>query len=670
MEKWYQGIYRRNLVDMHINDDNDVYLSNFSSEDYFNYLKEAKIQSPMIYLQAHTGLCYFPTKVAKTHRYFARNRDEIKKLIKLCKDSGMKVVGYYSLIYNNVASDLHPDWECRYENGDTYRSRGQRYGLCCPNNLEYRQFVVDQIKEMKEEYNNLDAIFYDMPFWSFPCYCEACKERYKKEYGVYPPIDVKFDNPEYLRFTKARQLWMGEFTSFVKEETLKAFKNITVEFNFAAVIGCDYTAGSTELINNDCEFAGGDLYGDLYNHSFVCKYYYQISNNQPFEYMTCRCNDLLREHTINKPEIQLENEVMLTTMHHGASLIIDAINPDGSLDHRVAQTLGRVFEKQIPYEPFMSNGELLGDIAIYFDSEVQFDYLGHKSNKDVSINLSKTLIENHIPYHIIANGHLNNLSKYKMIFAPCLFNFDNNERLKLIEYVRNGGTLYLSSYADKRLLKEFFDGEILGQINRDSPYPIIDRGFPEVYSYIYPIDKKYQNYFLEFNDKYPLPLRYYLPEFKCQKGEIKAKIILPYTDPNDSSKYASIHSNPPGIKSEYPAIVETNYGKGKVIYSVAPIEGESRINYKEIISRIIFDNYHPEIIIKTSKYVEAIIFKDGDDYYINLVDLNFHNEVIKREFEIELPKIANFEIKELISGKSIAPKGSFEKYISVYLHKK
>ena len=63
--------------------------------------------------------------------------------------------------------------------------------------------------------------------------------------------------------------------------------NTTVEFNYAAVIGCDWVGGSTEGINAECEFTGRDLYGDLYSHSFAAKYYYGVTNNQPFKYMTC-----------------------------------------------------------------------------------------------------------------------------------------------------------------------------------------------------------------------------------------------------------------------------------------------------------------------------------------------------------------------------------------------
>ena len=80
MDKWYQDVYRRNLVDMHINDTKKIYLSRFDAKKYFEYLKEARIQSPMIYLQSHTGLCNFETKAGKTHRFFKEHPEEMKKL--------------------------------------------------------------------------------------------------------------------------------------------------------------------------------------------------------------------------------------------------------------------------------------------------------------------------------------------------------------------------------------------------------------------------------------------------------------------------------------------------------------------------------------------------------------------------------------------------------------
>lgn len=658
---------------MHINDNKDLLLSKFSADEYFDYLKKAKIQSPMIYIQSHTGLCNFPTKVSKTHKFFKKNPNEIKKLIKLCHDDGMKVVGYYSLIFNNQAVYDHPEWEMINSDGTTWREHGQRYGLCCPNNEEYRKFVVEQIKEIKAFYGDIDAIFYDMPYWEVACHCSSCKEKWSQITSESMPDTIDWNDKNWKRYVKARQDWMGEFAKFVKEETNKIFPNITVEFNFAAVIGCDWMAGSTELINESCEFTGGDLYGDLYNHSFTAKYYYGITKNQPFEYMTCRCNKNLREHTISKNELTLESEIMLSSMHHGASLIIDAINPDGTLDKRVAEKMGKVFEKQLPFEPFMDKGTLYSDVAVYFDSKTQYKRNGLASNKEAAIQSVKTMIENHIPVSVIANGHLNDLVKYQMIIAPSLDDFDDSELNEFVQYVENGGVLYLSGSSNKNLLKTFFDGEIIGFTSGNSKYNHVFKGYDEVQEYIYPTDETYKEKFGEFNNKYPLPITYKLPVIKNRKGEVKAKINLPFTDPDDNSTFVSIHSNPPGIETEMPAIIETKYGKGKVIYSAALLENDARYNFKDIFVSIVLDNVKPILNIEASKYVENIIFKDGNDLYLNLFDLNFANDIVERKFAIKLQeKYDIYKLPEmtLINKNTNEFSFIFEKYTSFYFKKR
>lgn len=673
MDKWYKNIYRRNLIDMHINDDSEEYLSKFSSKEYFAYLKKANIRSPMIYLQSHTGLCNFPTKVSRTHKWFLSHPHEINNLIDLCHKDDMKVVGYYSLIFNNQAVIDHPSWEMRNKEGLSWREEGQRYGLCCPNNEEYRSFVVEQIKEIAKEFPNLDGIFFDMPYWEVICHCESCQKKWRMVSNKEMPTEINWNDPNWRLLIKKRQDWMGEFVKFVREEANKYMPNTTVEFNFAAVIGCNYLAGSTEIINEESEFTGGDLYGDLYNHSFTAKYYYSITKNQPFEYMTCRCDSSLREHTINKTKEQLESEIMLTTMHHGASLIIDAINPDGSLDDRVATNIGEVFKKEIPFEKYMDKGELYGEVALYFDSNTQFNNNNYPSNKEVAINVSKLLIENHISYNIIANRALNNLNKYKLIIAPSLKEFDNDEILKFIDYVKNGGVLYLSGQGDPRLIKEFFNGKIMGFINGNSPYKHVDKGYKEVQCYIAPTDKLDKSVFGDFNFKYPLPITYKLPILRFNNGDVLGKVVLPYTDPDNNNEFASIHSNPPGKETDYPAIIQTNYGRGKVIYSLAVIENDSRIGFKNIFMNLIKPYYENIFDISGSKYVESIIFKDDNKYYLNLFDLNFANDLVTRKIHINL-RNDDYKIKEVMSDKLIETKKGevdiiFEKYISLKIYK-
>lgn len=215
-----------------------------------------------------------------------------------------------------------------------------------------------------------------------------------------------------------------------------------------------------------------------------------------------------------------------------------------------------------------------------------------------------------------------------MIIASCLQDFPNDEPLKFIEYVKNGGTLYLSGRSDSRLMKEFFGAKFGGYTFGDSKFPHVYKGYNEVQAYIAP-EGEYKEIFGEFNGKYPLPITYKLPVYSL-KGDVKAKIVLPYTDPDDNRTFASIHSNPPAEKTDIPAVVETYYGKGKVIWTAALIENDERMNFKDIFGRIILANVKPKYEISASKLIESVIFEDKNDVYIGLANMDQTYETIER----------------------------------------
>lgn len=634
MSKWYKGVYRRHLMDMHVNDDKELYLSKFDPQKYFENLKKAKIQSPMIYLQSHPGLCYFPTETAKTHNAMRGENNKIKTLIDLCKKDGMKVVGYYSLIFNNWAEDNHPEWAIRRKSGKTQREEEHgRYGLCCPNNAEYRKFVVKQIKEIFAYCKNLDGIFYDMPFWATICYCDACKKRLKAEYGIDIP-DKDLRNGNFRKFMIARQDWMAEFCEFVKNETLKINPDITVEFNYAAAINSDWLAGSTEKIAKESEFVGGDLYGGLRKHSFACKYYYYVTNEQPFEYMTCRCDDNLTEHTLSKTEEDMTAEIMLNCAHHGASLSIDAINLDGTMDGRVYDRLGKVFEKQLPYEKFMDKGELYSEVAVYFNSDIQYSLDNAGGNKECAISAHTALLEKHIPCSVIANFPKKELYSYQAIIAPSLIKSENSITKRLIDYVKNGGHLYISGESEPELIKEFFGAKITKSKEAKDDGRIL--------CYLSP-KEKIADCFGEFTEDIPLPLSYYIPEFEYKKGEVLATVTEPVTDPYDNLHYGSIHSNPPAIKTKRPAMMEVSYGKGKVLWSLAKLEADGRKGIKEVFVNIIKRYISNSLFnVKSNDNVEIITFIDSGKLY-----MNFYNYGYKY-----MPEIKNSA--EVIFDKEIA----------------
>ena len=616
---WYTRSYRRHLCDMHIDDWDEEFLSKFSPEEYFLNLKKANIQSAMIYFQSHVGLCNYPTKSGKMHNGFIGREDLIKRLVKMCRSDGISVTGYYSLIYNNWAHDMHPEWRMVDMDGKSMREIGKsqdlecaeekvwRYGLCCPNNEEYRAFVRQQIQEMAD-YFEVDGMFYDMTFWPQFCCCDSCRERWDREVGGELPMKEDWNDSAWLLHVEKRRQWMGEFATFVTNETKKLSPKISVEHNVAYAALPNAQRGLAEEVLAASDFAGGDLYGDIYSHSFICKFYHNVTNNKPFENMVSRCYPTLSSHTLTKSNDALNSAVMTTAAHHGATLFIDAIDPKGTMDSRVYEKLGNIFENHKKYEKYFE-GDLVEDIGLYYSLRSKFNKNGESyCNHNAVVNTVRNMIKNHVLCGVC--GSFNSLEKYPILIASQLTQVDSSDFDRIIEYVKEGGQLYFSGSDCYGLLKEFFGATV-------------SRRTKEKKVYISPNDKAHCS-FQFFNKNYPLPFDGTAPIVQgIDSNKVIATLTLPYTH-QDTTKFASIHSDPPGIHTDYPAMAVTGYGKGKVIWSALPIEEIDRYDYPHILFGL-FDTFFT--LKKTLKSdasvdIEITCFKTDNAIYVNSVLLN------------------------------------------------
>ena len=493
--QWYNNSYRRNLVDMHIEDWDDAFLSEFDPVVYCENLKKAKIKSAMVYFHSHVGYSYYPTRVGRIHKGLIGNEDAIKRLVDLCHKSGIDVIGYYSLIYNSYERDRHPEWQIFKEySEDTEYLKGSRYGLCCPNNPEYRAYVREQIKEISE-YFTVDGMFYDMTFWPGKCKCPHCEMRFLNETGYSGiPTEEDWSGKKFLAFKQKREEWIGEFARFVTACSKEFMPHASVEHNYAYSACSDWNKASTEKISDACDYVGGDLHGsNPYRNSFAAKYWRSITKNPPFEYMISRCDDVLSVHTITKTEARLSLEMFLTAAHHGATFVIDAIDPIGTLDSRVYERIGRIFEKQIPYEKYF-NGTPIEDIAIYYSPSGRYNRFGEDAN---TLNCSITMLRGAIMEHILtgvkSNSTSASLGEHKMVLAPAVAGLDDICRANICDYVKNGGVFYFSGGEEPELLRELLGAEFENySLSR--------------YSYIAPANDG-DPLFGEFTQKYPMPTK-------------------------------------------------------------------------------------------------------------------------------------------------------------------
>lgn len=653
---WYQNDYRRYLCDMHIDDWDESFLAQFSAEEYFQNLKKANVTSTVLYYQSHVGLCYFPTKVAKMHRALIGREDEMRRLTSLCRQNGISVVGYYSLIFNTWAHDHFPHWRMVMADGHSKRDRasdgttvdfetagGSRYGLCCPNNEEYRRFVYTQIDEMLDFFDP-NGLFFDMLYWSHPCYCPSCKERWTRETGRSElPTVQDFSDPEWRLHCQRRNAWIGEFAQSITDYVKQKKPHLTVEHNVSAAAKERYF-GTGSAVNLASEFCGGDLSGGLLEESVACKLFREITANQPFEYMFPKCEPDLYRHTLVKTEAHIEAAVFLAAAHHGATTVIDAIDPVGTLDARSFDTVGKVFAKLAPYEAYFC-GEPIADVGVVYGLESKGKGRNGNSftNHSATVSLIKQMVEAGIQVEVIAKKR--DLTKYKIIFAACLWECEQELSEALTDYVKNGGILVLSG------------GENPALVNRLTGCRIVDFSRHKV-CYFAP-EQEYEGLFEGFNKKYPLQISARVPLIEVrEKAKVLARLTFPYTLPSES-RFASIHSDPPGVETAYPAVVEATCGNGRVIYCVAPLEQGEYVTYQSIVRNLIEKYVGSDSFTVTTNAptnVETVAWRDGEDCYIsNVLLLNPKEHAHIPSFEVRFKSEKRPDAVRLLPNKENIP---------------
>lgn len=618
--KWYQNSYRRHLCDMHIADWDPRFLAEFDPQTYVQDLQKARVQTAMLYYQSHVGLCYFPTETGQLHRAFREKRDAMRKVEQGCHENGITVVGYYSLIFNNWAEEHHPEWAMRFPDGRTSLEVGSRYGRCCPNQTGYRDFTAAQLQEIFAWFSP-EGIFFDMPFWPLPCSCDACRRRWERETGK--PWPQQENDPELLT---ARRRWMAEFARWAAEEIRALRPGLSVEFNCAYAALPDLWPGMSEEICRAGDYTGGDLYRTFRTQSFACKLYAALSRERPFEYMTCRCMPDLKSHTVTKSRDRLELAVLLTAAHHGANLLIDAMDPTGTLDPRVYERIGEIYAREAAYEPYLT-GKMWAEVGIYLDQAGKEYPDAHGWNHYTgALGAAETLARAHICGNVVCRTSLERLKEHRVMILPEPSGLDDAAVQAFREYAASGGILYFSGVGEPALLQMLTGGRCTGMTAGQYNY-LAPRGFG-------------MRLLEGFSEKYPLPITAPLPLVEgIPKNAVTASVTLPY-QPRREGQFASIHSNPPGKATAYPGLAVRPFGKGTVIWSAAPLESIPGEDHRAVLLRLLAGVLpEPGWRLQTNapKRVELVIFDEEECCRISAVDLNEEDEAeILAPFTIEV----------------------------------
>lgn len=620
---WIEGNYRRNLMDMHIDDWNEDFLSKINVAEYVEVLKEAHVQAAMVKGRPHTGLAYFPTKIGRMHKGL-KEYDFFGDMVKTCHENGIAVIAYFSQIFDNWAYDNHPEWRLVTPDGMTMREyRGKsdfkngRYGIVCPNNEEYRAYVKACLTEMVENYD-FEGIFLDMTFFPDICHCKSCREKYFAKTGREIPTVMDWTDPSWREYAHTLDEWMSEFAAF-STGCVKAVKpEVTVEHQFSRIT-CTWVDGSSEDLTNSVDYSGGDYYGGLLQQSFINKYYKSVSPNLPFVYHTSRCDPELVYHTTTKTEEELFLHVITALVHNGAFLLVDAINPDGSIVPMVYRNLMKnVYEKSMVYEQYVS-GKLYADAAIWLASHAKYDpyengvmvskrTVWSRYYMEGPIASAKVLRENNIPYDVIASKNIKDLSSPVLILSH-VAEINEREMDDIEAYIARGGNLLISGPIGNERLQKLLGVKVIGRTEHNFTYMSPTAAGAEIFE--------------GFDRLAPLTIDGHQVEIAIEDANnltVLATQTLPYTMTN-TYEFAAIHSNPPGVYTDKPCAILKKVGDSTLIWTAAPIEMSrpymSRQVYRRMVNLLAGE---PTMVSNAPKYVEVLMWNKNEADYVAIIN--------------------------------------------------
>lgn len=672
MPKLYQDTYRRSLLDMHIPDWDPAFLSRYDPRALAEQYSDAGVDGVLVYCKSHMGLSYWPTPTGGIHAA-ARDRDLVGELLGELRARGIRPAAYHSVIYDNWAAENHPDWRVVSAStllGEPNRTAlGRRYGTLCPNNPAYLAYEVAQISALLERYD-FDALWVDMVFWTAVCVCEHCRKKLRAEEGLELPTTVDWRSSEWTRFAAARERWLGEFWSTVRGAARAVRPGIAITHNFSTTIGSWYSASTTTQSADDT-FTGGDLYGGRDEQLVVSKLMHSVSRHQPAEYMTSRTPDL-RYHVQLRGEREILVQALGATAMHLAFLFIDAIDPIGTVEPGVYEQMGRVFARTAPFEAALG-GRPVEDVALYYsdNAKMAWEDDGHhisepptprRPHQAALFRACRTLQEGHIPFGIITRSQLGRLGDFAVVVLPDVLRMDDEETSAVREYVRAGGRVYASgraSEADTRghrgdfALGDVFGAEAAeryegGVIFVKSAGDLLEGAVqPERYvswGLSATVDAR------ELAPVDPLDLRFV--RLTGPSARALGTVTLPYGYPDAGSLeghgFASIHSSPPWHDTGEPAVVANDFGAGRSLYSLAPIEsssdGASTRLFTALITDLLGEDRRMWATAPAQVWITLFDQLDASRMVLGILNYDEHQEGLTATVSVRVAPPAGFRV--------------------------
>ncbi|MEG1608819.1 MAG: hypothetical protein RR348_03025, partial [Clostridia bacterium] len=290
-------------------------------------------------------------------------------------------------------------------------------------------------------------------------------------------------------------------------------------------------------------------------------------------------------------------------VHGGAFSICDAMNPDGTITDKIYHNeIKQLFATTKCIEKYVS-GDIQSDVAIWYNTE----YKVNKNFIQSSFNMAQVMLDYNIAFDVIGSKNLAT-TKAQVICINDPQKVTDEEVEILRQYVNGGGNLFVTAgLGNNKKLEELVGIKIVGMSK---------------YGYTYLTPSTQDQTFEDFDKSSPYPVE--SAAFEAQvvgdNVEVLATISYPYTT-RRTHDFAAIHSDPPGVHTNLPAVTKRRVGKGAIIWCATQLELTTAHNCKKTIARLVGSMLKTRHFCSNApSFVEILKWNKDGKTYVSLVN--------------------------------------------------
>lgn len=523
----------------------------FDADNFIKTLKDSNVEGICVFARCHHGYCYYPTKTGTIHPNL-KNQDLLGDQLDALKKAGIVTGIYTTICWDELASEIHPDWICRKSDSSIMKfepTTGQEIGankagwhfLCW--NSPYREYLKQHIQELLKNYT-ANFLFLDILFNSSACMCNYCIERMKK-HSLDPsnPADAEKNSIDSAR----------ELMEFINSAIKKLNSEILPFYNSRLRVTGNVEEGSRPELDYWAilciESLPSGPWG--YDHFPLFAKYFQ-NFEKPLMGHTGKFQKMWGDFGGLKNQAALDYEMMRMMSHGIAGCVGDQLHPNGQLDNATYKLIGNTFEKVKDVEDVLMPSKPIDEIGVLFTNQPK---VARNVGTHLEAETGAMKLLTQLQYQFSLIDEQSEFNNYKLIILPDEVTITEVLKKKLNDYVKTGGQLLLSYSSGLDEDDRWSIDDIKINIKGEHPFKPY---------YIYPTG---QLLGLIADTDHVMYLGGKEIETLDNNYEILVKIAEPYF--NRTADYFCSHAQtPPAKRTDLPELI---YNNSNIIYFSSPV---------------------------------------------------------------------------------------------------